>query len=221
MRVFGASTAVDDGAMTAVAGSAGSATVSGGIGSNGIQRFAFVDGLITGTASLGGENPGSVGGVGTTYYSVQSFTAISQAYDTQNSNPHYTSFSKTETLNAGDTITYEIAGSNDRFAADDTGFVSTSRITELNGKRYFRIRVVMQAASNTASPSVNSMQVNYDLNFAYSIAGCARAHSAPGNGGPWAWGILLGYFFVLSAVARRWWAKASPTPAPAPHSPRC
>lgn len=69
-----------------------------------------------------------------------------------------------------------MAGSNDEFQADDTGYVPVTQLSRLNGKRYLRFKVEMQTTDRGITPSVLSLSLSYrdgGRDFSFGVASCA------------------------------------------------
>lgn len=203
--IYAGATGVDNGSIDATGGLGGQVTaaVPGGDGGGGVIRFAFSSGEFTGT---GTENPPpSIVPKPKTVYSKASYVIVSPNYDTQASNPHYSALVKDQTLHSGDTITYQVAGSNDNFVADDTGYLPEGDLGRLDGKRYFRFKVTLQSGNTSTSPEVRQLSIQFKNLFEFSLVGCARA--VPPSGGratPWGWAILVSYLVAFSV----WWRRS-------------
>jgi hypothetical protein len=202
VRIYAGGTGTDNGSIDSTGGAGGTGFVVGGDGGGGVNRFAFSSGDFTGSGS---ENPPpSLTPKPRTAYTRQTVTITTGTYDTGATNPHYSGLTKTETRTASDTISYELAGSSDAFAADNTGFVSESNLSRLDGKRYFKIRITLKSASSSATPKVTALSVNYQNLFDYSLVGCARVTTAkPGPPTPWGWAILSAYLIAIGVWVRR------------------
>ena len=208
LRLYAGGAGVDNGSILSLGGTGGTGAVAGGDGSLGVHKFSFVaPGTFTGTGS---ENPNTV--ASTTFYSILSHQIISRPYDTQNTFPNYTEFTKTEVLNGGDSTSYEIAGSSDGFVSDNTGYFPVANIDNIDGKRYFRVRVTMQSASAATTPTVTAMAVTYAPGFAFSIAGCASVSPAAAAPLPLsALAVWVMYFMTVAVCARKWLVRRLPT----------
>lgn len=105
-----------------------------------------------------GDNPGLLVGSQAVRYVTTSVLVTSKSFDTASNSPTYNSIS-TSPVTAEATL--EVAGSNDNFASDNTGWLSSSSISSLNSKRYVKFRMTL-TNSNDASPTqITSVSVNY------------------------------------------------------------
>ncbi len=165
---------VIDGELYATGGMRGVGGHGGDGGNGAIGRTRLENG--NGNGYTGGITVEPLPNVafGTTYFSTQSVVVESKSYDTGTNEPAYLSFTPTETLNSG-TLTYEIAGSSDDFGSDDTGYLPVAQLSDIDGKRYFKFRVTLQAGNRTSSPEVSQIRVAFfDQAFAFRFASCAR-----------------------------------------------
>ncbi len=174
--------------VTAIGGAAGSGSAGGdgGIGASG--RTLFLESTNNYTLNVGtlsaGNPPPSVAGppfneVG--YADDTTYTITSKSYDTQSALPDYLSPAIVDSTPAGTSITYEFAGSSDNFVADDSGFVSLSNISLLNGKRYLKYRVTLATTDREVSPTVTSIAIRFDNTiekFSFQLASCASVHAS-------------------------------------------
>jgi hypothetical protein len=208
-------TLVDDGVINADGGQGGGTTAPAVDGNGAQGRTRFVNSGIawtgTGTESPLPNMPGSVANsFGQTWHSKSSYWILSKSFDTENSSPVYTGITKTESKPTGSTITYQLAGSSDDFQSDTTGFVDSSQISQLNGKRYFKVKILMSSdpTDRTHFPEVSALSINFDPHFQNeflfkSLAGCAAIHHSDKDSdqrsGPIA---TLLFLFTLYLVTR-------------------
>ncbi len=195
--IVGAGAVNNDGAIDSQLGAGVCATASG-VGSDGTNRFSF-DSAFTGA---GTETP-SIINPATTTYSLAPAVIVSAPYDTLNSFPDYQGVNVVENLNAGDSITYEMAASHDGFVSDATEYVPIAQVGTLSGRRYFRFRITLQSASRTTTPFVDSFEVVFKPGYAFGIAGCARAMPAVPFTAAASWGLVLTYFAGVIFLGRR------------------
>lgn len=129
----------DNGTMdsTLGAGGGGGGGRTGGDGGEGRMWFGQpLDG--TGSPNPNNLNAADAGEV---HYSVAAASVDTLPYDTGNTSPSYTSFVVSSNVTGASSITLLVAGSNDSFVNDTTGFVSSSNFSLLQGKRYFKYRI--------------------------------------------------------------------------------
>ncbi|MCC6276820.1 MAG: hypothetical protein IT289_02765 [Oligoflexia bacterium] len=152
------------GSLPATPGTGGAGLGSGGNGGQGRTWLAA-----GGTISVV-ENPSVNGAAGETHYSNVAYIIQSKPYDTRSSSPTFLSLSADTTTPGTSTVTIQVAGSNDGFILDDTGFISSGSISALNGKRFIRIRMTIDhnpAGGFVATPipapvKVNSISLSFD-----------------------------------------------------------
>ncbi|MBK9293882.1 MAG: hypothetical protein IPM57_05470 [Oligoflexia bacterium] len=143
------------GTITALGGSGGAGVGGGGNGGNGASGRTWL--TFGNTFAGNSENPvANLGDLGFVRYSESSYVIQSKSIDARNSSPTFTSFSMTNTSFGTGSATLEVAGSNDNFASDNTGWVLASSPSSLNGKRYFKFRITFQYIS---SPAVNTTPI--------------------------------------------------------------
>jgi hypothetical protein len=128
---------------------------------------------------------------------------LSTAIDSGITSPSYTGVTIRDTPNGG-TIRYQFAGSNDNFVSDNTGWVNQNQIAQLNGKRYLKYQVQLQAGVRTASPLVSSIAVAAQTpQFNYQLAGCARVREpSPGPAAPLEAILFIAYLMFLPRLFR-------------------
>ncbi len=150
--------------------------ITAGSGGNGASGRTW---LVYGTFSgAGAETPATVlNSVGTFQYAnAVARTIITKAYDTRSTLGNFQSASATPV--SGDIVT-EIAGSNDGFAADDSGWLPLAQVATLGQKRFVRFRITL-TNSNGANPTkVTGLSVTYTAgqkeNFDFKSS-CASVH---------------------------------------------
>lgn len=206
--LFSAGVLSNAGSVSAVGGTGGTGG-NGGDGGNGAAgRARFEDsdgGAFTGTGS---ENPNPLA-PGQVFYRVGTRVVVTRSYDTGSESPVYLGFNSQETTPAGSTVTYEVAGSRDNFQSDDTGYVPTSSLSTLDGRRYVRFRVSLTSVDRNTTPEVLSFTLSYfdgAFRFAYASCAGARGGAAGGSGGLWLLVALLPWltrFRRLTLRARR------------------
>jgi len=149
-------------------------------------------------------------------YSAAAAEGVTLPYDTEVRFPNFVSFDATDVLSSG-TIAYAIAGSDDNFTNDDTGFVDTDELARIAGKRYVRFRARLQGVTEGETPSVSGFTLNLEEGFRptfrYRAAACASTHSPQSLEQIWlhifGWLYLAALPLASSAMRRRKKAKAS------------
>jgi hypothetical protein len=195
--IFAAGTFSENGTINSQAGSGGTGAggIDGGVGSDGVNRFATASGTLSGTGS---ESPAAMPGP-ITVFSQLAYTIESLVIDSRNTSPEYTSITREQTLNGG-TATIEMAGSSDGFVSDTTGYVAESSLSSLSGKRYFKFRVTLQSASATASPEITKLTFNItdrvQTAFHLKVASCAAVTNPSEVGFP---SLLVSLLLIMGA----------------------
>lgn len=160
--------------IDAVGGAGG--TGLDGTGSDGRIYVGNESGSLAGTGSESPTPPANP--LGQSFYSTASYDAFTKTYDTLNSRPHYLAVDVEASTPGGSTAEVEIAGSDDAFASDDTGFVPITALAQLEGKRYFRLHAKLQSTSRTNTPQITRITTRYEertqANFTFGWKGCAR-----------------------------------------------
>lgn len=161
--------------------------------------------IISGTFSgSGSESHGSLllstGNIG--FNTAVSETIVTTSFDIGSASATYQTLVSNPTN--GD-IVLEIAGSQDDFVVDDSGWLDSSLVSTLTDKRYLKFRVIL-TNSNASSPTVvDSFSLNYTTptaqaatsgtntieNFDFTSAGCGSVNK-PSSGSR-----LPNLFFVL------------------------
>jgi hypothetical protein len=138
------------GTIDAQGGNGGNNDVVNGVGGPGNTWIAFGGGTgaFANNPNFDGPDPGEV-----LYRSNTSYILQSLPQDTRNTSPTYTAFVKEDFIPNTSTITFQIAGSNDGFVNDDTGWVNSTSVSTLQGKRWYRYKITFNyipAAAQTA-----------------------------------------------------------------------
>lgn len=152
---------------------------NGGIASDG--RTWDVPGDLNFNGPVGetnGSTLASDGKVG--FVSGTAEVAISHSYDTESTLATFQSI----TANPASTdITFEIAGSDDNFASDDTGWINSAAISAIAKKRYVKYRISLNNSDALNPTLVDDVFINYDPgtkeNFAFKSGGCGSAKNSP------------------------------------------
>ena len=122
-------------------------------------------------------------------------SAESQIYDLLNTRVSINSI--TVSPNSSD-FSVQLAGSDDNFLNDDTGF--TSDLTLLERKRYIKIRASITTSNVNNPDKMNSILIDYSPGnaeeFDFTATSCARVDIPPNSsGGPWF--FLLPFILIL------------------------
>jgi hypothetical protein len=131
---------------------------------------------------------------------------ITTAIDTQSTLATFNSASFTSTKDAD--VTLEVAGSNDAFASDDTGWMSTANVADLNNKRYVRFRLSINNSDEVNPTTVSQVTINYTpglrTDFDFTSAGCGRIDSgSSGSSSSRVWSALLLLLPLLTVINLR------------------
>jgi hypothetical protein len=162
-----AGTYYDGGTIDSTHGAVGASmapgTGTGGIGCIGRTWFTTSDGVYTGAGS---ENPSTnLADLGVIHYSKNAYVAQSLSYDLKNTYPTFLTAGAVTNLPSTSSAALLVAGSNDGFINDNSGFLPTGLITQLNGKRFIKFQMTIQLAGpppavNPATASSVSVQFN-------------------------------------------------------------
>lgn len=154
-------------------------------------------GSLNGTSSLADE--GFVGFVSGT---VQ--TATSKSIDTGSARVIYQSFVANP---VSSDITLEVAGSNDNFASDNSGWINTAAISGIAKKRYIKFRVSLNNSNALNSTFVSTVTLTYDPgqidDFTFKSGGCGLVKNSPPNSSLWLVSLLLFVPLILALRLRK------------------
>ena len=197
--IYGGGTGTNTGLINSEGGLGGGGTADGA-GSDGVHRFAFGNGAITGTGS---EPPSPSPPVDPIVaYTTQTVTSVSQPYDTGATSPVYGTLTYDADAQVGDSVVVEAAASHDAFVSDTTAYVPADEVASLSGRRYVRFRFTLASASAATTPELQALRLTFTPGFAYRFLSCARAETANAPRGKF-W-LVLGAWWVLTRwVARR------------------
>lgn len=170
--------------ISAASGTRGS-PATGGRGSSGWAGRTWVVSKTFSNPSAATIDPSSeLTSEGTLLYDTSAnVSATSSAIDSGSTLASFTSASFVSSAAAQ--VTLEFAGSNDQFVSDDTGWVNSANISQLNNKRFLKFRVTINN-NNAATPvTVDSLTVNYSkgekTEFEFKSSGCGMINSPPTN----------------------------------------
>jgi hypothetical protein len=192
----------DDGQILAAAGAGGARGGGnegrGGDGGPGRAWYTDNDNSIAGT---GTEDTACIlVDCGTVGYDIGTEEAVTTVIDLQSTRPALDSFTMNSTASGGSSVTVDVAGSDDGFASDDTGWISTSALPSVSKKRYVKFRVRIDNQDAVSPAFVDDFTLNYSENtqdmFTFG-SGCGRV--AP-PGGPDFLKFLFQIFVFLSPV---------------------
>jgi hypothetical protein len=176
----------------------------GGDGGRGAQGRTWITyGTLDAVAIPIYEGPSSsLADSGQVHYSAQSFIGQSLAYDSRNTSPDYVSAQLTQTLPYNSTTSLQVAGSSDSAFTQSTGFVSTSNLSALRGKRFLKFRVTMTETTGGTTAlnplAVSQVAVTFNGHKAEQFnlkAACGRL-SGPPEAVFWI-SILTGIYFTM------------------------
>lgn len=180
---------------------------------------------VAGSQAVGGRNPapivGAAGGIGRSFFSSIGYSSLgfydpseelpvgpgtvefvgptmqditSKSFDLGNTLAEVTAL--TPSPASGDFTIY-VAGSNDDFASDDTGF--TTDLTMMLNKRYLKFKVEIRNSTPAAPTMMTSLTVSYTPGlrekFDFKAAGCGRVDTSLGGG---MWLLLLPLILLLA-----------------------
>ncbi|OFZ29515.1 MAG: hypothetical protein A2622_07245 [Bdellovibrionales bacterium RIFCSPHIGHO2_01_FULL_40_29] len=128
---------------------------------------------------------------GVVEYSQVAESIVSKSYDTGSTLAKFNSISAFPTATG---ITFEVAGSNDDFSTDDTGWISASQFSQLDGKRFVKFKATLNNTSATSPLEMDSVIINYDsgLKEEFTFKGCGTVKTNSTGGGN-----LLSIWFIL------------------------
>lgn len=131
-------------------------------------------------------------------------TATSKSYDTSSPLVTYQSITAN---NPSSDITFQVAGSSDNFASDDSGWINAAAISGIAKKRYIKYRISVNN-SNALNPTfVSDVLITYDLgqkeNFAFKSGGCGLVINAPPNSNLWLGSLLMFLPLIFAWRLRR------------------
>lgn len=153
----------------------------GGQGSRGrtwIRPNAF-----TGIGGESDDNSLSLGNEGTfNYVTATPEFAVSKSYDTQSSVAIYQSIISNP---VSADVTLEIAGSNDNFASDNTGWINSASVATVLRKRYVKFRVSINNSNANNPTRVTDVLLTFEPgiqeDFTFKSGGCGTIKSPPQN----------------------------------------
>jgi hypothetical protein len=166
---------------------------TGGLGAAGRNWFSSVNYNTVGTGFYwpAEESPLLPGNV--EYESATQFV-VTRSFDVHSSFPEYTSIAATP---SSSDFLIEVAGSNDNFMSDDTGF--TTNFSSLKDKRYVKFRASITASNVNTPDMLDAVTLTYTPgqrdNFEMQAAGCGRVGGS--SGGPIILWPLLAVFLSL------------------------
>lgn len=109
------------------------------------------------------EDPGTLLlTAGNPKYVITAQKVTTKSLDTRNSSPTFNSIASSPVT--GD-VSFEVAGSNDNFATDDTGWLNSTLLSSLNTKRYVKFRMTLTNSNATTPTQITSVSVDYTSAF--------------------------------------------------------
>ncbi len=186
--------------ISAKSGFPGSPATGGAGGSGWSGRTWTVYPLAAGFFNPSGASiapPSELPAEGATEYTIGIQTVVSNSYDTSSTLAEFTSAS---ILPASANVSLEAAGSDDQFQTDDTGWVQSVNVAQINKKRFVRFRLSLNNLSGTAPEIVQNIKFNYIAgergNFQMNANGCGVIQ-APQPPGPAAGLLFLPLIFLI------------------------
>ena len=130
-------------------------------------------------------------------------TATSKVFDTGSTVVNYLS-ATTDSLSSD--VTLQVAGSNDNFMSDDSGWINAAAISAISKKRYIKFRVSINNSSASNATFVSNVSITFDPgkqeNFAFqSGGGCGLVKNT--NANSWLMILLLLLPLLLAAQLRK------------------
>jgi hypothetical protein len=161
-------------------GTGGTSTSSnGGLGAAGRNWFSSVTyNSAGGYYSPGEESPLRPGAI---EYNAATQFVVTRSFDVQSSFPEYAPITTTP---ASADFAIEVAGSNDDFASDDTGF--TTNFSLLKNKRYVKFRASITTSNVNTPDMLDTVTITYTPNqrenFEMKAVGCGRVGGSSSRG---------------------------------------
>lgn len=148
---------------------------------NGIDPGSGAESVGSGLSNPGDSPPLPIGETIPIRYITTPVTVVSKSFDTQSSLAEFQSITSTPVSPA---IVFQVSGSNDNFIADDTGWLNSSQISNLNKKRYIKFRIILTNTNATTPIQVSAVTINFESgikeNFQFK-SGCGNIKSPPTN----------------------------------------
>ncbi len=157
-----------------VSGGTGSIPAIANAGDGGAGSFGRTWDISSTFSGAGSESHASgLISMGTVEYVVNSEFVISKSYDTQST---VAKFQSVTIGPASGSVQVEVAGSNDNFNTDVSGWLLESQMSQLEKKRYFKFRLTLNNSNPVVPVQVDSLSVNYDSGLVEDFqfkSGCA------------------------------------------------
>ncbi|MGZ3690253.1 MAG: hypothetical protein ACXVAX_02045 [Pseudobdellovibrio sp.] len=130
------------------------------------------------------SNGSSLLSLGTVEYTTAAEMVESKSYDTESTLAQFQSITS---VPASPDISFEVAGSNDNFVSDDSGWQPAAALASLNKKRYVKFRMTLTNSNAAVPTQVNEVLINYDPGVKEDFqfkSGCGRINgpSSPSAG---------------------------------------
>lgn len=156
------------------------------------------------TASyLPSEDPAMT--VGDGRYEVAIQNVVSKSFDTQSTLPEFASIAATSAVPAQ--VSLEVSGSSDNFVSDDSGWLPSAQLTDLNNKRYIKFRLSIDNNNATVPVNVSAVTVNYAKgmmkDFEFKGGGCGLVKGTRTGAPQWIYLVLLLIPLVIFRNLRR------------------
>lgn len=185
-----------------VTGGAGAVPAVANAGDGGIGSFGRTWDMSSTFTGAGSESHGSgLISLGTIEYVTTSQNVISKSYDTQSTLAVFNSISANP---ANPDVVFEVAGSNDDFSSDDTGWLNVSLISTLEKKRYIKFKMTLTNSNALVPTTISDVFINYNSgakdNFQFK-SGCGLITKTPPTSRPHFIFIISILFFLPIAVA--------------------
>lgn len=168
---------------------------TGGLGGDGRSWLMSVNYNIVGNYTPGEQAPLDTIN-GKVEFSAASQNVISRVFHIES---NFATFNSVTSSPTSADYVVAVAGSNDNFVSDDTGF--TSDLSQLTNKNYFKFRVTVTTSTPANPTMLDELAINYTPGlrekFDMKAAGCGRVDAGAGPNGPL---TLLPFLFAMVAI---------------------
>lgn len=163
-----------------VTGGAGAVPAVANAGDGGIGSFGRTWDMSSTFTGAGSESHGSgLLSLGTIEYVTTAQNVISKSYDTHSSLAIFLSVTANP---ASPDVVFEMAGSNDDFSSDNSGWLNIALISLLEKKRYIKFKMTLTNSNALVPTKISDVIINYDSgvkeNFIFK-SGCGVISKTP------------------------------------------
>lgn len=193
------------GNVVVVAGGNGGVPTIAGAGDGGAGSFGRTWDVGNFSGAVGETHGSSLAVDGTVgFVSGTAQVAISKSYDTQSTLATFQSIAANV---VSSDITFDVAGSDDNFVSDDTGWINSAAISAIVEKRYVRYRISINNSDSQNPTIVDDIFITYESgtkeNFSFKSAGCGLVKNQPPQNTSWLLIILLTIPLILAWRLRK------------------